>query len=109
MKKTLIIIALLALPSIMQAYCQLPSSTATYTVYSRRSHVGEIVQKISFEKRHYQVDTSTKIGFFLLRDTLQQSSEGLFGKGLIQPKNYKFWDVKHNFNNIINFYPKKKL
>ncbi|MDF1655733.1 MAG: DUF3108 domain-containing protein [Coxiellaceae bacterium] len=89
----------------LYAYCDLPSSTATYSIYSRKSHVGKVLETITHHKRHYSIKNSTKIGFFLLRDTIQQSSKGLFLKNTIQPTEYELSDLDKKTNNFINFYP----
>ncbi|MDF1796080.1 MAG: DUF3108 domain-containing protein [Coxiellaceae bacterium] len=106
-KNIILLLACLCSASISYAYCNLPDSTAIYDIYSRRSHVGKVLDTISFNKLDYSVKSSTKIGFFLLRDTLVQSSEGQFSKRDIQPKAYELSDLNKKTNNFINFYPKQ--
>ncbi|MDF1759688.1 MAG: DUF3108 domain-containing protein [Coxiellaceae bacterium] len=106
-KYKIIFLFLFGLGAITSAYsyCNLPNSTATYDIYSRKSHVGKVLETITLHKRHFDVKNSTKIGFFLLSDTLKQSSEGTFDKDNIQPTAYELSDLNKKTNNFINFYP----
>lgn len=91
------------------ADCQLQDSDATYDLFARSKHVGEVRQQIQVDNKHYYIENKTKVGFFFLSDRIEENIKGNVDGGVYQPSSYTINDARKSNEMSWQFLPEKKL